>query len=152
PSVVARRPMEPKTLTSETEPPSAPRGLPLTFDRVAGACSVAVAAIFLFQELVLRLSPGPSSVDESLSAPLAPVERLRMGLMFVLFFLSLVTYAGISFRAGNDPAKLGLVLATIACVAELGYRSVEMQALPQWADAYRQAEDALSRAVLRSRV
>jgi hypothetical protein len=142
--------MEPKTLTSET--PGAAQGVPVTFDRMAGACAVAVAAIFLFQELVLRLSPGPSTLDEWLAAPLAPVEKLRMALMFVLFFLSLVTYAGVSFRAGNDASKLALVFATIGCMVELGYRAVEMQAVPQWAEAYRQAEDALLRAELRSRV
>src|SRR5262249_29837822 len=53
---------------------------------------------------------------------------------------------------GSDAAKLALVFATIGCIVELGYRSVEMQALPQWADAYRQAEDSLLRAELRSRV
>jgi hypothetical protein len=144
--------MEPKTLTSETPPGVARGGVPLTLDRVAGACAVAVAAIFLFQELVLRLSPGPSTVDEWLASPLAPVERLRMALMFVLFFLSLVTFAGITYRAGSDASKLALVFATIGCIVELGYRAVEMQALPQWADAYRQAEDSLLRAELRSRV
>ena len=144
--------MEPKTLNSETEPPPGAGGLPLSFERVAGACAVAVAAIFLFQELVLRLSPGPSTVDEWLAEPLASVERLRMALMFVLFFLSLVAYAGIAFRAGNDASKVALLFATIACVIELGYRAVEMQAVPQWADAYRQAEDMVVRAALRSRV
>jgi hypothetical protein len=145
------RALEPKTLNSETEPPPV-RGFALSFERVAGACAVAVAAIFLFQELVLRLSPGPATVDEWLASPLAGVERLRMSLMFVLFFLSLVAYAGIAFRVPNDAAKMGLVFAAIGCIIELGYRAVEMGAVPQWAEAYRQAEDTLARAVLRSRV
>jgi hypothetical protein len=142
--------MEPKTLTSET--PAAAHGPPIGFERVAGACAVVVAAIFSFQELVLRLSPGPSTLDDWLSAPLSPLERLRMALMFVLFFLALLAHAGVALRAGNDAAKVAFVFAAIACTIELGYRAVEMQALPRWADAYRQAEDALLRAELRSRV
>jgi uncharacterized RDD family membrane protein YckC len=142
---------EPKTLNSEAQP-GTPQGLPLTFERVAGACAVAVAAIFLFQELVLRLSPGPSTADEWLAAPLASVEKLRMALMFVLFFLSLVAYAGVSFRAGNEASRVALVFAAIGCAVELGYRAVEMQALPQWAEGYRLAEDTAVRAIFRSRV
>ena len=75
-----------------------------------------------------------------------------MALMFVLFFLSLAAYAGVAFRAANDAAKMALLFATVACATELGYRAVEMGAVPQWAEAYRQAEDTLVRATLRSRV
>jgi hypothetical protein len=143
--------MVPKTLNSETEP-SASAAAPISFERVAGACAVVVAGIFVFQELVLRLSPGPSTVDEWLAAPLASIEKLRMALMFVLFFLSLVSFAGLAFRANRDAAKVALIFATIGCAMELAYRAVEMQAVPQWAEAYRQASDALVRAELRSRV
>src|SRR3954468_2815570 len=104
--------MDPKTLNSETEPPAA-RAWPLTFERAAGACAVAVAAIFLFQELVLRLSPGPTTVDEWLAAPLASVERLRMALMFLLFLLSLVAYVGVAYRAANSASRMALLFATI---------------------------------------
>jgi hypothetical protein len=123
-----------------------------TFELVAGASSLAVATIFVFQEVVLRLAPEPSTTEELLAAPAAPIEKLRMALMFGLFFLSLITYAGVAFRSGNDAAKAGLVFATIACAIELAYRSVEMVAVPQWAEAHRHATDATVRTLLRGRV
>src|SRR5687767_8617095 len=53
----------------------------LRFFRVASACAFLVVAIFLFQEIVLRVAPGPSTTDEWLAAPVAAIERLRISLM-----------------------------------------------------------------------
>jgi hypothetical protein len=142
-----------KTLNSETDrPPAARYPPPPLFWRVGGACSFAVAAIFVFQEFVLRLAPGPSTAAEWLAAPLAPLERVRMGFMFALFFLSLLTYAGVAFRADNDAARAGLVFGTIACTVELAYRAVEMDAVPAWAETYRQTQDPSLRALLQARI
>jgi hypothetical protein len=122
------------------------------FGQVAGICSFAVAAIFVFQEFVLRLAPGPSTTDEWLAAPLTSIERARMGAMFLLFFLALFTYAGIAFRAGNSMARAALVFGALGCAIELTYRAVEMGAAPQWADGYRQAHDVVTQSLYRSRI
>jgi len=122
------------------------------FFRLASICAFVVVAIFLFQEVVLRVAPSPSTTDEWLATPLSAIERVRMALMFSLFFFSLTTYAGVAFRLGDAAARLGLVFATIACVIELAYRAVEMRAVPAWAEAYRQAQDPALRDILRARV
>jgi hypothetical protein len=141
-----------KTLTSETEGSASREKRRLTFGRAAGACSFAVVAIFVFQEFVLRLSPGPSTVDEWLSQPLSAVEQVRMALMFALFFFEMVVFTGIALRSGTDAARAGLVFGVLACTVELLYRAVEMGAVPDWAEAYRQAQDATAQALLRSRI
>jgi hypothetical protein len=141
-----------KTLTSGTEGSASRERRRLTFERVAGACSFAVVAIFVFQEFVLRLSPGPSTVDEWLAEPLPAIERLRMALMFALFFFEIVVFTGIALRWGTDAARAGLVFGVLACTVELLYRSVEMGAMPDWADAYRHAQDPAAQAILRSHV
>jgi hypothetical protein len=122
------------------------------FFRVAGACAFVVVAIFLFQEVVLRVAPGPATTDEWLAIPISAIERVRMALMFSLFFFSLTTYAGVAFRLDDPAARTGLFFGTIGSIIELAYRAVEMRALPQWADAYRQAQDPALRAILRARV
>jgi hypothetical protein len=122
------------------------------FFRITAVCAFAVVGIFLFQEIVLRVAPGPSTTAEWLAAPLVTIERLRMALMFCLFFFSLTAYAGVAFRLPDPAARAGLLFATIACVVELGYRAVEMRAVPEWAEAYRQAQDPGLRALLRARI
>jgi hypothetical protein len=122
------------------------------FYRAAGACALVVVAIFLFQEVALRFAPGPGTTDEWLAGPLSSVEEVRMGLMFALFFFSLAAYAGLTFRVGNEAARAGLFFGTIACVIELGYRAVEMRAVPDWAEAYRHTQDPAVRALLRARI
>jgi hypothetical protein len=111
-----------------------------------------VATIFVFQEVALRLAPGPGTTDEWLAGPLSLVEEVRMALMFALFFFSLAVYAGLTFRIGGEPARAGLLFAVIACVIELAYRAVEMRAVPDWAEAYRRTQDPAVRALLRARI
>jgi hypothetical protein len=125
---------------------------PRWFSRFAALAAISVAVIFLFQEVALRVTPGPSSTDEWLAAPLPAIERLRATLMFALFFPSLLTYAAVTQRAKHDAARVGLVFATVGCVVELAYRAVEVHAVPGWADAYRQTEDPAVRAILRARI
>ena len=125
---------------------------PRWFSRFAALAAITVAVIFLFQEVALRVTPGPSSTDEWLAAPLPAIERMRAALMFALFFPSLLTYAAVTQRAKHDAARIGLVFATVACLVELGYRAVEVQAVPNWAEAYRQTEDPAVRAILRARI
>jgi hypothetical protein len=144
--------LEPKTVSSEAEEVSKRTSSVRWFGRVAAVGSFIVVAIFLFQEVALRLAPGPSTTEEWLAASLTTIERLRMAFMFSLFFFSLLTYAGVASRAGNDAARAGLVFATITCAIELAYRAVEMHAVPQWAEAYRQAQDSIVRGDLRARV
>lgn len=122
------------------------------FYRVAGGCAFTVAAIFVFQEVALRIAPGPDTTDEWLAGPLSAIEEVRMALMFALFFFSLAAYAGLTFRVGGEPARAGLFFGTIACVVELTYRAVEMHAVPGWAEAYRQTQDPALRALLRARI
>jgi hypothetical protein len=122
------------------------------FFRVAGACAFIVVAIFLFQEVVLRVAPGPATTDEWLARSVPAIERVRMALMFSLFFFSLTTYAGVAFRLDDPAARAALFFGTIASVIELAYRAVEMRALPQWAEAYRQAQDPAWKAILRARI
>jgi hypothetical protein len=137
------------TVKSNAPPSGAPSPW---FYRAASACAFAVALIFLFQEIVLRLAPGPATTDEWLAAPLATIERLRMALMFALFFFSLTAYAGVAFRLADEAARAGLVFGTLACIIELGYRAVEMRAVPDWAEAFRQTHDPALRALLRARI
>jgi hypothetical protein len=127
-------------------------GTAVRFERLAGACALVGAAIFVFQEIVLRLWPGPSSVDGWLAAPLTPIEKVRMWLMFALFFLLLGAYTALTIRVGNDWARMGMVFVAVGYLVELAYRAVELHAVPGWADSYRQLHDETARHTLRARI
>jgi hypothetical protein len=121
--------------------------------RVAAVAAFAVAAIFVTQEICLRLGADPSSADELIRVGVQPGNLLRARLMFLLFFGLLTVYAAIFAEKRRHVALLGLVFGAVSCVMELGYRAVELDGVfARWLPAYLAAQGEPARLVARARL
>jgi hypothetical protein len=121
--------------------------------RIAALAAFAAAAIFITQEICLRLAADPSSADELVRVGVSPINLLRARLMFLLFFFWLTVYTAIYAHTRKHVALLGLIFGVVSCIAELGYRAVELDGLfARWLPAYLAAQGDAARLVGRARL